>query len=52
VWATCVGAVFNLMGTTLASTDADGMVNLWDTRVSLFQRVEWGAATPLARAPT
>jgi hypothetical protein len=29
----CNAATFNLMGTVLASTDADGMVKLWDTRM-------------------
>jgi len=29
----CNAAVFNLTGTMLASTDADGMLKLWDTRM-------------------
>jgi WD40 repeat protein len=29
----CNAATFNLMGTVLASTDADGMLKLWDTRM-------------------
>ncbi len=29
----CNAAAFNLLGTQLASTDADGCVKLWDTRM-------------------
>eukprot|EP00983_Pelagomonas_calceolata_P096603 1158146-Pelagomonas_calceolata.AAC.6 len=29
----CNAGVFNLMGNTLASTDADGVLKLWDTRM-------------------
>lgn len=30
----CNSVTFNVLGTTLASTDADGMVKLWDTRMT------------------
>jgi WD40 repeat protein len=30
----CNAAVFNLAGSTIASTDADGVVKLWDVRMA------------------